>query len=329
MRATILQAGESLAVQAEPGWVADLLTEALSGAPTPPGASRGPGRIDVVITRDRAPFPTAGWDHLTRGCRSRRGRVVMANAAGSGFDLRVGVDGGDLTVEARWRPPVADRLASRLLAARARLLTRAVLTQYPALWWAGCRGRVPLHASAVTTGDQTPLLAGPGGAGRSTVLLAALARGGRTTGDNLAVTDGESIFGVTEPCKVVGATGRRTSHGRRESALAGRVDALAPDRIVLLQRSAAGTQSLRALDPVDAAAALTAATYMAGELRRYWGFAATLTLGTGRGPAHPPLHEMATRLASRLPAAVLNLGPRPPDDLAVALEPSTTLGVIA
>ena len=174
-----------------------------------------------------------------------------------------------------------------MLAARSRLLARAVLTQYPALWWAGCRGRVPLHASAVTSGNQTPMLAGPGGAGRSTVLLAALAHGGRTTGDNLAVTDGESIFGVTEPCKVASAAGRRTSHGRRERALAGRVDALAPDRAVLLRRSAAGEQSLRALDPVEAAAALTAATYMAGELRRYWGFAATLTLGTGRGPRPP------------------------------------------
>lgn len=329
MRTTVVQAGEILTIQAEAGWVADLIAEALYGAPTPPGASRGPGRIEVVITRDRAPFPTGGWEPLARGCHAYRGRVVLANVVGSGFDLRVGVDDGDLTVEVRWRPPLAERLASRLLAARARLLTRAVLTQYPALWWAGCRGRVPLHASAVTTGDQTPLLAGPGGAGRSTVLLAALAHGGRTTGDNLAVTDGESIFGVTEPCKVAGAAGRRTSHGRRECALTGRVDVLAPDRIVLLSRSAVGAQSLRALDPVEAATALTAATYMAGELRRYWGFAATLTLGTGRGPAHPPLHEMATRLTSRLPAAVLSLGPRPPGDLAAALGPATGAGVIA
>ena len=242
MSTTIVQAGEILAVQAELDWVADLVVEALWGAPAPPGASRGPGRIEVVVTRDRAPFPIDGWEPLTRGCHAQRGRVVLANAAGSGFDLRVGVDDGDLIVEARWRPPTAERLASHVLAARSRLLARAVLTQYPALWWAGCRGRVPLHASAVTSGNQTPMLAGPGGAGRSTVLLAALAHGGRTTGDNLAVTDGESIFGVTEPCKVASAAGRRTSHGRRERALAGRVDALAPDRVVLLRRSAAGEQ---------------------------------------------------------------------------------------
>lgn len=329
MRTTIVQAGEILTILAEPGWVGDVVAEALAGAPTPPGASRGPGRIEVAVTRDRAPFPTGGWEPLARGCHAHRGRIVLTNAAGSGFDLRVGVDDGDLIVEARWRPPLPERLASRLLAARARLLTRAVLTQYPALWWAGCRGRVPLHASAITTGDQTPLLAGPGGAGRSTVLLAALARGGRTTGDNLAVTDGESIFGVTEPCKVTGAAGRRTSHGRRECPLTGRVDGLTPDRIGLLSRSAVGTQSVRPVEPVEAAAALTAATYMAGELRRYWGFAATLSLGTGRGPAHPPVHEMATRLTSRLPTAALSLGPRPPTDLAEALGPIAGVGVIA
>jgi hypothetical protein len=50
---------------------------------------------------------------------------------------------------------------------------------------------------------------------------------------------------------------------------------------------------------------------MAGELRRYWSFAATLAAGTGAGPAHPPLADTASMFAKSLPCYVLTLGPRP------------------
>jgi hypothetical protein len=47
---------------------------------------------------------------------------------------------------------------------------------------------------------------------------------------------------------------------------------------------------------------------MAGELRRYWPFAATLTAGTGIGPAHPPVGEVASTFASGRPTFLLALG---------------------
>jgi len=55
------------------------------------------------------------------------------------------------------------------------------------------------------------------------------------------------------------------------------------------------------LPSAEAARELVAGTYMAGELRRFWSFAATLALATGAGPAHPDVCGMAALLASRLP----------------------------
>jgi hypothetical protein len=53
---------------------------------------------------------------------------------------------------------------------------------------------------------------------------------------------------------------------------------------------------------------------MAGELRRYWAFAGTLALGTGLGPPHPPVAEVAAALAHRLPAVEITLAARPTGD---------------
>jgi hypothetical protein len=50
---------------------------------------------------------------------------------------------------------------------------------------------------------------------------------------------------------------------------------------------------------------------MAGELRRYWAFAATLALGTGVGPAHPPIGAVARSMAERAPGWEIVLGTRP------------------
>jgi hypothetical protein len=47
---------------------------------------------------------------------------------------------------------------------------------------------------------------------------------------------------------------------------------------------------------------------MAGELRRYWGLAATLAAGTEIGPAHPPVADIAAAYAARLPSVLFRLG---------------------
>jgi hypothetical protein len=91
-----------------------------------------------------------------------------------------------------------------------------------------------------------------------------------------------------------------------EGPLPARVPALSPDRIVVLER---GRRTfVTRSDPDEVARALVAGTYAAGELRRYWAFAAILALATGRGPAHPPIAEVAGWYAERLPGLRVRLG---------------------
>jgi hypothetical protein len=87
---------------------------------------------------------------------------------------------------------------------------------------------------------------------------------------------------------------------------------LAPDRVVVLER--ARTTEIAETGPEQAARALVCGTYAAGELRRYWAFAATLAAGTDCGPAHPPVARVAAALADRLPAAELVLTGRAAGD---------------
>ena len=171
----------------------------------------------------------------------RQGReVLIENVCSSGLDLLVRPNGSTVDFVARWRPPVRVRATSGLRS-RFHLLLRAVLLQYPAMWWAGTRGRIPLHASMFTAGAMTPLVAGPSGVGKSTLLATELAEGGRATSDNLCVTDGVSGWGVVEPVRLEGKSGRRMPHGRREQPLTGRVSTLTPDRVVLLRRGTGTT----------------------------------------------------------------------------------------
>ena len=81
---------------------------------------------------------------------------------------------------------------------------------------------------------------------------------------------------------------------------------LVPDRLVLLERGR-HTQ-IESLSAAQAARALVAGTYAAGELRRYWAFAATLALATGHGPAHPPVAAVAARYAERLVGRRVRIG---------------------
>jgi hypothetical protein len=322
MRALLTQAGERLRADCSPGWLTALLTEACPGAWCPDdGEAAG---IELSVTAGAEPFQLGGGAPLTRGAYRCGRAVVVHNACGSGFDLRLTADGDRLRVEARWRPPWRERLASVALRSRFHLLARAALLQYPALWWAGRRGRVPLHAAAVTLGRAVPLLAGPGGIGRSTLLLDAVAAGERACSDNLCVSDGDQVYGLVEPVRVEGGGGRRMAYGRSERPLPGLTPVLRPDRLVALSRNDADRPTVLPLVPEAAAEALTAGTYMAGELRRYWAFAATLALGTGVGPAHPPVREVAGALADRLPACEIVLGARPGAGLAELLSPVVT-----
>ena len=224
-----------------------------------------------------------------------------------------------------------------MLRARARLLLRAVLLQYPALWRSQLRGRAPLHASvcglgpAEGSGGRTVMLAGPGGIGKSTLVHGELLTGAACTCDNLCVSDGQYAWGVVEPLRLPaeahGGKGRRMPYGRREAAWPRRTDRMQPDRLVVLARGAkpAATPYSHSL----AGSHLVAGTYMAGELRRYWAFAATLALGTGLGASHPAVQVTADTLSTRLPCLLVTLGDHPGAPLRELLGVTTDTGVSA
>ena len=324
MRAFLDSAGERLAIECGPPWVAELIAEGAGGElqrSEPPSAS-----VFVNVEANRQPFNTERWDYLTRGAWRQDGEVVFENVCTAGFDLHVRCEAERAEFTYRWRPPPRDRAAARVLRSRFHLLARAVLTQYPALWWAGTRGRAPLHASALGTGHAVPILTAPSGVGRTTLVTEELGGGGVATGDNLSVGDGTTVWGLVEPLRVENGTGRRMPHGRSETALRGRAHALMPDSLVVLERGTSDEPSLQPCDAAVAARSLVTSTYMAGELRRYWAFAATLSAGTDCGPAHPPVGEVASAFATELPCFSLALGRRRSARLADLLD---TAGVAA
>lgn len=307
MRATLRTAGEDLHIESSLPWVARCIEEGSAGELGDGGAADA--SILVHVESEARAFDTRGWDFLTRGAWRRDGEVVIENACTSGFDVRVECSRLRAEFTYRWRPPRRERVAARVLRSRFHLLARAVLIQYPALWWAGMRGRAPLHVSACAVPAGTPLLSGASGVGRSTLVVEQLRRGGLVTGDNLAVADGMTVWGLVEPLRIEGGDGRRMPHGRRESPLVERADALRPDRIILLERGRSDAPVLRRCDAERAARSLIESTYMAGELRRFWDFAAILAAGTGLGPPHPPVTDVARAFAAGLPSFSLALGP--------------------
>lgn len=324
MRAELRTAGERVAVRCAVPRIADVLAEGAAGQlralGTGDDTAAGTGRPDVQVRveRSKAAFDVTGWQVLTRGAWCRPGQVIVRDACSSGLDLMVTATGPTLDIVARWRPSATGRAAAALLRARGRLLIRAVLLQYPALWHSQQRGRAPLHASVYTgPGGQTVLLAGPGGIGKSTLVHGEIAHGAIATCDNLCVSDGRQAWGVLEPLRLpvglAGAAGRgrRMPHGRREAPWPARADRLLPDQLVVLVRGGGGVPAVTWCDPGEAARQLSAGTYMAGELRRYWAFAATLALGTGVGESHPAVHETAAALSAVLPCLKVVLGGRP------------------
>jgi hypothetical protein len=302
-------AGERITFECSLSWLTELLVEGAAGEldrSAPPG-----GSIAVVVEAKRAAFAIDGWELLTRGAWTRRREVVVENVCTSGFDLLLRCAPQRAEFTFRWRPPARDRALARIMRSRFHLLARAVMMQYPALWWAATHGRVPLHASGCSTGAATPLLTAPSGIGRSTLLLAELAAGGQATGDNLAVSDGKTVWGLVEPLRVEGGEGRRMPHGRQEVPIADRVQELVPDSLVVMCRGGDDISRLEPCGSEAAARSLVTNTYMAGELRRYWAFAATLSAGSGVGPAHPPIGEAASMFATKHPCFTLALGRRP------------------
>ena len=322
--------GELIELTCRHRFLSGVLAEGVDGQFTDTDASRPDIRVTVEDTVSA--FDDDGWDVLTRDAWRRPGQVLVRNACSSGLDLLITTGQPTLEISARWRPPPTVRAASVVLRSRSRLLIRAVLLQYPALWWGQQRGRAPLHASVCSVGEdhgRSVLIAGPGGVGKSTVVNAELEHGAIATSDNLCLSDGRTAWGVLEPRRVPTGEGenkhgRRMPHDRREAPWQGRVDELAPEMILVLQRGAAKTSMSAPCDPDEAARSLVAGTYMAGELRRYWAFASTLALGTGVGCIHPQVDQIARNLTASLPCRKVTLGERPVPRLERLLAPTLT-----
>ena len=88
--------------------------------------------------------------------------------------------------------------------------------------------------------------------------------------------------------------GRRSRRGRRRSS-----------------EGSTNEPTLRRCRPEVAERGFVTSTYEAGELRRYWSYAATLAAGTGAGPAHPPVSEVASDFVAARPCFSLSLGTQP------------------
>lgn len=292
-----------------PAWRA-LAAEACAGQALGPG----PCDVDVVVAPRGEPDRT-GLCVVTRGAVGDGSRVVLSDACGSGLDLEVSVRDDTLHVVAWPRPTWRHRGLGLLVPDRRVLLHRAALIQYPALWWAGVRGLVPLHVCAATVAGTAVVIAGPGGVGKST-LLATLTDSDTPVSDNLCAAGPDRVHGLLEPVRDEQGTGRRMPHGRHERAWTRRADSLAPQRIIVLQRGDPNRLVVRPATPEAAARELAAGTYAAGELRRYWAFAATLALGLGLGPAHPPVAAVSETLAHAIPCTVAQLPAAPRTTLA-------------
>jgi hypothetical protein len=303
-------AGETLRLTSEAAWVSRLAEECVGSGVA---ATEPEPTVDVKVGPRRRPFDIDGWRPLSRGAFTDGESLVLTDASDSGFQLRLRFrpSGQRLAFDFRHAPSLRTRLAGSVLRARAVLLARAALLHYPAMWSAGVRGRVPLHAPVCTAGDATPMLLGPGGSGKTTLIARELADGGSAISDNLSVSDGRAAWGVVEPLRVPSGRGRSMPHGRGEVTMADPPPMLEPDLLVLLRRGTAGRASTRDVLPSEAARALIAGTYMAGELRRYWTFAATLAHGSGLGPAHPAVERVAEGLAERLPCVEITLPATP------------------
>jgi hypothetical protein len=269
--------------------------------------------VHLEVQAGGRPFSRDGYVLIGRDAWATPHSALIADACSSGFELRAEPRGSTLHVTARYRPRPAIRAANVLLASRFRLLAAQTLLHYPVLWWASQRGRVPLHVSVTSGTGGVTMIAGPSGVGKSTLLAAGLPYGEIATADNVCACDTQTAYGLVEPLRVQdGPGGPAAPHGRTEVPLTGRVPCLDPERLVVLRRAAPGEESaIRPLGAEEAARELVAGTYMAGELRRFWPFAATLALATGLGPAHPDVGGVATALAARLPCVEIRVADGP------------------
>lgn len=199
---------------------------------------------------------------------------------------------------------------------------------FPLAWHLECsRGWEILHASAVEKDGKALLLAGHGGAGKSTLALSMMADPAvRFISDNLVLHDGASIHALPEPVRLDGSSLEAIRGRGYEPAVTGlprsahpkqtfqveprRISWSAPVQAVALLRFTSES-FVRSLDPPEAAAHLVAARDLVKEVEAYRPVAAFLSMATGGGPgmARPPAPPAtALDLARRSSCYLVGIG---------------------
>jgi hypothetical protein len=93
------------------------------------------------------------------------------------------------------------------------------LVHFPVAWHLErTRGWTLIHASAVAARDEAVLVAGPGGAGKTTTCVGLMARAGvRLLTENLLFTDGRDVFPMPEPIRLTGESLALLGDGHRRA----------------------------------------------------------------------------------------------------------------
>jgi hypothetical protein len=116
--------------------------------------------------------------------------------------------------------PTAEKLARYPAYAERKFFKLArYLVQFPVAWYLErTRGWTLLHASAVARGGEAVLVAGPGGAGKTTTCVGLLSHPGvRLVTENLLFTDGRHIFPLREPLRLTGDSLALLADGPRQA----------------------------------------------------------------------------------------------------------------
>lgn len=197
------------------------------------------------------------------------------------------------------------------------------LVHFPIAWHLErTRGWSMIHASAVAWGDGALLVAGPGGAGKTTTCLALAARAGMPLlGENLVFCDGAWIHPIAEPVRVtreslallgdafaaLDANGI-PSDGQRKAMFRLPGDGAAPARAraVFLPRFAE-RGFVRRMDAELASEWIAAAQRLTLELGDYGGYASALDLLWPQAGRSRTEGEVLRRLTAATPCWVLGI----------------------